>query len=126
MLIDALFNTNAPRINTEHRPKYIYLLSYATSVNESTTASSGTRVYSNFELDATSQRMEHLVDILYSPDDLLLFLHELIELIKTPILAAGLLHHLKTLSIKEAKFSGFLKFFASSTIMNLREMKLPK
>lgn len=34
MLIDALFNLNRPKIYSEHRVKYIYLLAYTASVCE--------------------------------------------------------------------------------------------
>jgi len=98
MLVDALF-TSIPKVNQEHRPKYIYLLAYATSVSESTR--NGIRVQSKVELDQTRERLERLLNVLNAGDDLLLSLNELLQLIRTPILAVGTLHHLQTRIMKE-------------------------
>ncbi|KAI1722099.1 TH1 protein domain-containing protein [Ditylenchus destructor] len=99
MLTDALFNTSTPKVHTDHRYKYVYLLSYATCVGEMTR--NGIRVQSKIELDTIRQQMDQLVQILESSDDLLLSLPDLLKLVKLPILAAGVLHYIKNLLMRE-------------------------
>lgn len=128
MLTDALFNTSTPKVHTDHRYKYVYLLSYATCVGEMTrngirVVSQIENVYRKFftykyvmfflkpnlkkfqqskiELDTIRQQMDQLVQILESSDDLLLSLPDLLKLVKLPILAAGVLHYIKNLLMRE-------------------------
>ncbi len=56
---------------------------------------------SKTELDSTRERIDQLISILYSPDDLLLSLNDLLRLLKTPILAVGLLLHVRTLLLRD-------------------------
>jgi len=49
----------------------------------------------------TRERLEQLISILYSPDDLLLSLNDLLRLLKTPIVAAGLHHHVKSILLRD-------------------------
>ncbi|KAH7691338.1 Negative elongation factor C/D, partial [Aphelenchoides avenae] len=99
MLIDALFNFTSPKVNAEHRPKYVYLLAYASSVGETT--KNGIRVQSKNELDATRGKIDDLLNILKSSDDLLMCLSELLQLVKLPVAACALLHFLKTLIMRD-------------------------
>uniref|UniRef100_A0A915CLW5 Negative elongation factor D n=1 Tax=Ditylenchus dipsaci TaxID=166011 RepID=A0A915CLW5_9BILA len=80
MLVDAIFSSGTPKINAEHRPKYIYLLAYATCVAE--TKRNGIRVQSKLELDSIRQQLNDMVNILDSSDDLLLSFSHLLQLIR--------------------------------------------
>uniref|UniRef100_A0A915M0P9 Peptidase A1 domain-containing protein n=1 Tax=Meloidogyne javanica TaxID=6303 RepID=A0A915M0P9_MELJA len=82
MLIDGLFSAVGAKIHLEHRPKYIFL-------------------QNKLELNSTKEKMQQLVDILYSYEDLLLSLEQLLELIKLPVLSAAILHYLRTFLIRE-------------------------
>nr|CAD2201416.1 unnamed protein product [Meloidogyne enterolobii] len=103
MLIDGLFSAVGAKIHLEHRPKYIFLLSYSSCVIE-TINSEGIlpkRKQNKLELNSTREKMQQLVDILYSYEDLLLSLEQLLELIKLPVLSAAILHYLRTFLIRE-------------------------
>nr|CAD2149981.1 unnamed protein product [Meloidogyne enterolobii] len=103
MLIDGLFSAVGAKIHLEHRPKYIFLLSYSSCVIE-TINSEGIlpkRKQNKLELNSTKEKMQQLVDILYSYEDLLLSLEQLLELIKLPVLSAAILHYLRTFLIRE-------------------------
>ncbi|CAK5074475.1 unnamed protein product [Meloidogyne enterolobii] len=68
MLIDGLFSAVGAKIHLEHRPKYIFLLSYSSCVIE-TINSEGIlpkRKQNKLELNSTREKMQQLVDILYS------------------------------------------------------------
>uniref|UniRef100_A0A914NPM5 Uncharacterized protein n=1 Tax=Meloidogyne incognita TaxID=6306 RepID=A0A914NPM5_MELIC len=101
--IDGLFSAVGAKIHLEHRPKYIFLLSYSSCVIE-TINSDGIlpkRKQNKLELNSTKEKMQQLVDILYSYEDLLLSLEQLLELIKLPVLSAAILHYLRTFLIRE-------------------------
>ncbi|CAK5053064.1 unnamed protein product [Meloidogyne enterolobii] len=103
MLIDGLFSAVGAKIHLEHRPKYIFLLSYSSCVIE-TINSEGIlpkRKQNKLELNSTREKMQQLVDTLYSYEDLLLSLEQLLELIKLPVLSAAILHYLRTFLIRE-------------------------
>uniref|UniRef100_A0A183BQ11 Negative elongation factor D n=1 Tax=Globodera pallida TaxID=36090 RepID=A0A183BQ11_GLOPA len=100
LLIDALFSANGPRIHFEHRPKYVFLLAYACAVAERK-PQDGERTQNLVELRETEEQLEQLVNILHSPEDILLSLEALLRLCRTPVVAAGILHYLKTLLLRE-------------------------
>jgi hypothetical protein len=56
------------------------------------------------ELEQTKVQMNRICQILFSGDELSLFLNELLDLIKTPIVATCVLHHVKTLITKERDY----------------------
>lgn len=100
MLIDALFNLNRPKIYSEHRVKYIYLLAYTASVCEF--MHNGILLQSKVDFELTRKQIEEIVSILHDPDiDLLSSLQPLLRLLKLPILGAGLLHFIKTSVIRD-------------------------
>ncbi|KAF7632534.1 hypothetical protein Mgra_00008049 [Meloidogyne graminicola] len=109
MLIDGLFSATNAKIHKEHRSKYIFLLSYSCSVietiNEGNQQPKRKNIFllkqDNSELNSTCEKMQRLVDILYSYEDLLLSLDQLLELIKLPVLSASILHYLRTFLIRE-------------------------
>ncbi|KAL3116050.1 hypothetical protein niasHT_007350 [Heterodera trifolii] len=100
LLIDALFSANGQRIHAEHRPKYIFLLAFSCSVAE-VKGEQGERTRELGELHDIEQQLEQLANILHSPEDILLSLEALLRLCQTPVVAAGILHYLKTLLLRE-------------------------
>ncbi|KAI6225904.1 Negative elongation factor D [Aphelenchoides besseyi] len=99
ILINSLFNATAPKMNLDYKPKYIYLLAYASCVGE--TVKSGSRVQTKAELDGTRERITNLLNILHSSDDPLHHLAQIIQYAKTPVLARGTLHFVKSTILRE-------------------------
>lgn len=62
ILINSLFNVNSPKLNSEYRPKYVYLLAYASSVCE--TVKNGLRVQTKMNLDFVRDRIVEALLIL--------------------------------------------------------------
>ncbi|KAI6203190.1 Negative elongation factor D [Aphelenchoides besseyi] len=79
--------------------QYIYLLAYASCVGE--TVKSGSRVQTKAELDGTRERITNLLNILHSSDDPLHHLAQIIQYAKTPVLARGTLHFVKSTILRE-------------------------
>lgn len=93
LLIDSLFSYEGVKVHTDHRPKYVYLLAYASCVGEQ--QANGVRTQCRQELDTTRDGVERLVALLESADDLLKELQQLLYSIRIPVVAAGLLHYVK-------------------------------
>lgn len=62
MLVDALFKPGA-KLNPDHKPKYIYLLAYASSVCENQAKKGQKRNLNKDELRSTTQAIETVHNI---------------------------------------------------------------
>ncbi|EFO22838.1 hypothetical protein LOAG_05649 [Loa loa] len=91
MLIDALFAYEGSKVHSNHRSKYIFLLSYA-SCSTSDTAS-GER--ENEEMEKTKCIMEQILDSIRSEREFLKDIRVLLNGIEFPSVASGLLHYLQ-------------------------------
>lgn len=92
LILDSLFKPNS-RINPEHRPKYIYLLSYAVSIVEQTKKGSK-RVINKEHLAYTSSAVDKVATICLEKKGSLELLSEvttLYQYIKIPVVAMGIL-----------------------------------
>uniref|UniRef100_A0A0N5AIK8 Negative elongation factor D n=1 Tax=Syphacia muris TaxID=451379 RepID=A0A0N5AIK8_9BILA len=93
LLIDSLFSYDGVKVHADHRPKYIFLLAYASCVGE--VQVDGVRQQNREELDMTRSGVERLVSVLESAEDLLKELQQLLCNIRIPVVATGLLHYIK-------------------------------
>ncbi|VDN06915.1 unnamed protein product [Thelazia callipaeda] len=93
MLIDSLFAYEGMKVLADHRPKYVYLLAYASSVGEQQTKNG--RVQNRQELETTRDTIEQVVMLLEKTDDLLKEIQPLLCSIRLPVVATGLLHYLR-------------------------------
>ncbi|KAI6182670.1 Negative elongation factor D [Aphelenchoides bicaudatus] len=98
ILINSLFNVKA-KLNDEYKPKYVFLLAYASTVCES--IKGGFRVQTKMNLDFVRERILELLNILHCSDDLLPQLQQLLRLIKHPVLARCTLHFIETTILKD-------------------------
>lgn len=98
ILVNSLFNVNA-KLNNEFKPKYVFLLAYASSVCE--TVKNGLRVQTKIDLDFLRERINELLTILHASDELLPNLPHLLRLIKQPCLARCALHFVETTILKD-------------------------
>jgi len=96
LIITVLFKPGA-KLNPEHKPKYMYLLAYATSVYE--TYKKGVRKSINRdELKATNQAIEKVNSICSEKkgsSELLPELNTLYQCIRFPVVALGIIHWVK-------------------------------
>lgn len=92
LLLEALFRPNS-RLNPEHRPKYIFLLAYASSVTE--TFKKGQRKYhSRDDLKPTQQAIEKVHRIITEAvvtSELLVDLNTIFQSLRFPAAAGGVL-----------------------------------
>lgn len=96
LILDALFRP-ASRINPEHRPKYIYLLSYAVSVVEQFKKGSR-RSINRDHLDYTSSALDKVATICQEKKgsiELLCEVNTLYQFLKIPVVAMGILRWVK-------------------------------
>lgn len=93
MLTDSLFAYEGVKVHTDHRPKYVYLLAYASCVGEQKTATG--RVQNRQELNMTRDTIERIVSLLEQTDDLIKEVKSLLHAIRLPVIAAGLLYYLR-------------------------------
>lgn len=97
LMVDSLFKPGS-RINPEHRPKYIYLLSYAVSVVEQV-KKGGRRTINKDHLDYTSSALDKAATICLEKKgsiELLCEVNTLYQFIsKIPLVAMGILRWVK-------------------------------
>lgn len=96
LILDALFKPGS-RINPEHRPKYIYLLSYAVSVVEQV-KKGNRRSINKDHLEYTSSAVDKVATICQEKKgsiELLCEVNTLYQCIKIPIVAMGILRWVK-------------------------------
>lgn len=93
MLIDSLFAYEGIKVHADHRPKYVYLLAYASCVGEQKTTTG--RTQNRQELDMTRDSIERVVSLLEKTDDLVKEVQPLLCSITLPVVAAGVLHYLR-------------------------------
>jgi len=79
-------------------------LAYASCVYEPRDQETGNRIQLKQDLDVTKAQIDRLSQIIHSSDEMIVFINELTELIKTPIVAACTLHSLKTYIMREQDF----------------------
>ncbi|CAI9717071.1 negative elongation factor D-like [Octopus vulgaris] len=93
LLIEALFKPGSRTINREHKPKYIYLLAYAASVND--TYKKGVRKYVNKdELKPTVQALEKTQTLCSEnkgSSELIADINTLFQCIRFSVVAMGVL-----------------------------------
>lgn len=96
LMLDSLFKPGS-RINPEHRPKYIYLLSYAVSVVEQT-GRGGRKSVNKDHLEYTSSALDKVATICQEKKgsiELLCEVNTLYQYIKIPVVAMGILRWVK-------------------------------
>lgn len=93
MLTDSLFAYEGIKVHVDHRPKYVYLLAYASCVAEQKTTTG--RVQNRHELNMTRDTIERIVNLLEKTDDLMKEMKSLLYAIRLPVIAAGLLYYLR-------------------------------
>lgn len=96
LILDALFKPGS-RINPEHRPKYIYLISYAVSVVEQF-KKANRRAINRDHLDYTSSAVDKVATICQEKKgsiELLCEVSTLYQFLKTPVVAMGILRWVK-------------------------------
>uniref|UniRef100_A0A915Q520 Negative elongation factor D n=1 Tax=Setaria digitata TaxID=48799 RepID=A0A915Q520_9BILA len=93
MLIDSLFAYEGIKVHVDHRPKYVYLLAYASCVGEQKTTNG--RVQNRQELNVTRDNIERVVGLLEKTDDLLKEMKPLLYSLRFPVIATGLLYYLR-------------------------------
>ncbi|GAU94326.1 hypothetical protein RvY_06118 [Ramazzottius varieornatus] len=94
MLIESLFSTD-PKIPLEHKPKYIYLLSYMSSVHEKWSRQTQQRTEVNKdELKFTIESVRRVLDMTAkgSQNDVVSELPAVFALVKTTVIALGMLY----------------------------------
>lgn len=92
LILDSLFKPGS-RINPEHRPKYIYLLSYAVSIVEQMKKGSK-RLVNKEHLGYTSSALDKVANICLEKKgslELLCEVNTLYQYIKIPVVAMGIL-----------------------------------
>lgn len=97
LLVDALFRPGM-KLNPEHKPKYVYLLAYATSVSESTLTSgkktgSGRRNINKEELKATAyaiDKVHNICNTTKGSTELIAELSTIYHCIKFPVVSIGI------------------------------------
>lgn len=103
---------NTANVSSDYRPKYVYLLAYASCVGE--VNRNGIRIVSvngkstqnhlqqtKMELDFYRNRIEELLDRLEKSDDLALILPDVLKLIKLPILASAMLNYVESIIFRD-------------------------
>lgn len=96
LMLDSLFKPGS-RINPEHRPKYIYLLSYAVSVVEQINRG-GRKSVNKDHLEYTSSALDKVATICQEKKgsiELLCEVNTLYQYIKIPVVAMGILRWVK-------------------------------
>lgn len=96
LILDSLFKPGS-RINPEHRPKYIYLLSYAVSVVEQI-KKGNRRAINKDHLEYTSSALDKVATICQEKkgsSELLCEVNTLYQYIKIPVVAMGILGWVK-------------------------------
>lgn len=96
LMLDSLFKPGS-RVNPEHRPKYIYLLSYAVSVVEQT-GRGGRKSVNKDHLEYTSSALDKVATICQEKKgsiELLCEVNTLYQYIKIPVVAMGILRWVK-------------------------------
>ncbi|KAK6106157.1 TH1 family protein [Brugia pahangi] len=93
MLTDSLFAYEGIKVHVDHRPKYVYLLAYASCVGEQKTTTG--RIQNRHELNMTRDTIERIVNLLEKTDDLMKEMKSLLYAIRLPVIAAGLLYYLR-------------------------------
>ena len=94
MLIESLFSTD-PKAPVEHKPKYVFLLSYMSSVHEKWSRQTHTRMDVNKdELKFTIESVRRILDMTAkgSQNDVVSELPAVFALLKTTVIALGMLH----------------------------------
>ncbi|CAJ0574051.1 unnamed protein product, partial [Mesorhabditis spiculigera] len=99
MLVDSIFHCDGPRVNVEHREKYIYLLAYASSVSE--TFRNGRRAQMRVDLDIARVAIERTAAAVEAADDVAVELPNLLREARFPVVATGLLHYAETLLLAD-------------------------